>query len=89
MQRPAPPAGALEIQLLDISLLLTSKEKQLLGLIKDALNNIAKPKAQKVLYACGGWVRDKLLFLENHGGLTRLRLYFVGRHFRGLPEESS
>lgn len=69
----------IEIKLLDVSFLLTSKEKLIFGFFKDALSEVKKSKNQKLLYACGGWVRDKLFFIENHGILMlfnqRLRLY--------------
>ena len=55
------------VNVLDISHLLSSNEDSLFNLILEAIDQIPLPKQNKIIYACGGWARDKLFFKKNGG----------------------
>ena len=57
------------VKLLEIGSLLNSQEKMIMGLLKDAINNLSGSRSDKIIYACGGWVRDKLFFIDSQGDL--------------------
>lgn len=60
---------SLTIKTLEIGSVMTPNEKLIFNWIKEALNRVKGRRSDKIIYACGGWVRDKLFFNECHGNL--------------------
>ena len=56
-----------EINTLDISSILTQSEKLLFTWVQQVISQVKCPEDQKIIYGCGGWVRDKLFFVEGSG----------------------